>query len=123
LGNGLTKLTIYVANTDATGLRKITTPSGNGLFAVRWSPDGRRLLFVNYVLSVVNVDGSGLQSFDATSDATAASWSATGQQIAYTADAEPMRIFSLKDRSVRAIPVRLHGDFDSPDWQRVPQKR
>jgi WD40 repeat protein len=120
--NGVTGPTVYVVNIDGTGLRKIISPIG-GLFGVRWSPDGKKLLVVSDVLLIVNSTGGAPRSFPATRYANTASWSPDGRRIVFAASAEPMKILSLRDGSVRTIRAKVAGTFNSVDWQHVPHRR
>jgi TolB protein len=71
---------IYVVHADGSGLRRLTRPGWN--FGARWSPDGRRILFVSdrdgrgTDLYVMNADGSGQRNLTRTPGVFehAASW-------------------------------------------------
>jgi TolB protein len=72
---------IYTVHADGTGLRKLTRGPGWDVGA-RWSPDGRRILFLNFRdgfgtdLFVMNADGSGQRRLTHTPGVSelAASW-------------------------------------------------
>jgi dipeptidyl aminopeptidase/acylaminoacyl peptidase len=108
---------MYVINRDGKGLRKLPKTWGDH---VRWSPDGRKLLFIGGGpgpggLFVMNADGTGVHRYDL-KYINAADWSPDGREIAYAASAEPMRILTLKDGSVRAVP-RTGSEIDVLDWR------
>ena len=61
---------IYVMDTDGSGVRKIVRGCCHD-----WSPDGRRLAFVDDAgIYVINVDGTGLTPVVITPDHKDATW-------------------------------------------------
>ena len=98
------KRDIFVMNPDGSGLTQLTHDSGNDIlraspdlpsYGVKaseaWSPDGTHILFSNdhtgqWVLSVMNSDGSGVTQLTQANDppAQSALWSPSGKQVAYT---------------------------------------
>lgn len=52
---------VWLVNADGTGLRRVTTESGQ---FVTWSPDGRFLLVSGYDLYVIRPDGTGRASVE-----------------------------------------------------------
>jgi TolB protein len=79
---------LYVMNADGTGLARLT----NGRADLRWSPDGRRIVFSvpqggSNAISVINADGTGLTNL--TNEPFGDShptWSPDGIRIAFQAE-------------------------------------
>jgi Tol biopolymer transport system component len=84
---------IYVAPVGGGVARPVTAGSVGGDFQPRWSPDGRRILFLRDVgagdndLYVVNADGSGLRQLTNTPSRleAGAAWSPGGSEIVFAA--------------------------------------
>ncbi len=86
-------LALFVMSPDGTGLKRLT-PESLETGAPRWSPDGRRLLFVNGTddlgenprrdLYLIRADGSGLKRLTKNGvDDTMAQWSPDGTHIVF----------------------------------------
>jgi Tol biopolymer transport system component len=76
--------TIYVVNSDGTGLTRITDPD---LYAhyPRWTPGCDKIAFsARDGVYVVNPDGSGLSRLIALPDFALASWSPNGKHVAFS---------------------------------------
>jgi Tol biopolymer transport system component len=83
---------IYVMNADGSGLRRLTdgAPGVTDNYPA-FSPDGSRLAFIRYeskakshFLSVINIDGSGLQDLVSSSGTMSEpTWSPDGSRIAF----------------------------------------
>jgi Tol biopolymer transport system component len=80
---------VYVINPDGTGLRKLTSSGKN--YRPRWSPDGKRMVYVHQVgaqrdLWVMNADGSNkVQVTHLGTVEGGASWSPDGTWLAFGA--------------------------------------
>jgi len=80
---------IYTMNRDGSDVRQVTSLpiAGQNNFELdfSWSPDGTRLLYMrNSILSVINVDGSGLSTLTEAPPGTSfveCDWVASGNQI------------------------------------------
>jgi Tol biopolymer transport system component len=128
---------IYVVNLDGSGLRRITQPlKGVNDFNVRWSPDGKTLLFIREgVLSargqyenriyVVSSNGGGLRLIMARPSITSVSWSPDGLEIAYAGGASTcceIHIFDLARRTDRVLNLKVckrPATCQHLDWQRA----
>lgn len=84
---------IHVIARDGTGLRRLTTSPENDLHP-HWSPDGGSIIFTRYTrggapddgrldIFVMNADGSNERQLTRGSQASYASWSPDGKQLAY----------------------------------------
>jgi len=100
-------LELYVINADGTGLRQLTTDGTDKLFA-RWSPDGRRVVFLRIegifqVIALRAADGSG-----AIEDVTRSPWAV--YQPTFTPDGRHILFGSQEGGLVSAIWImNLHG--------------
>jgi Tol biopolymer transport system component len=86
-------LAIYVAPVGGGAAGQVTAGSVGGDFQPRWSPDGRRILFLRDIgandndLYVVNTDGTGLRQLTDTPTRveSGATWSPSGSEIVFSA--------------------------------------
>jgi TolB protein len=88
-----TRLGVYVASVDGSGVRGLTPkPVGDAYAAPAWSPDGRKIAFAserdgNSEIYLMNADGSGQRSltddlaYDGDPD-----WSPDGQKITFVSN-------------------------------------
>jgi Tol biopolymer transport system component len=137
---------LYVMNADGTGLRRLTRNAALGPSAdPAWSPDGRKLVFVERVerggapcrpvgrcdneIYVLNADGTGLRRLtrNAVADGSPV-WSPDGRSIAFTRDhgRQIVNIYVMNadgsgqrrlTQSLRRRPwIELAW---SPDWKRI----
>jgi Tol biopolymer transport system component len=93
-GGGSTKASVVVANVDGSGLRNLTRIwAGNGS-TPSWSPDGRKIVFVNDragnpEIYVMNADGSGQRNLSRhPGHDSDPEWSPDGKRIAFTTKRE-----------------------------------
>jgi Tol biopolymer transport system component len=93
-GYDSSKLYVVVMNADGSGLRRLRRfdPGNGGLPS--WSPDGRKIVFVNFRdgnfdVYAMNADGSGLRNLTRHSghDSDSA-WAPDGKKIAFTTKRE-----------------------------------
>jgi dipeptidyl aminopeptidase/acylaminoacyl peptidase len=84
---------IYTVRPDGSGLRLLRKDSGSNDLDPVWSPDGRRIAFVQWPMSSNNgwaiwvMNANGTNAHPLTHDgryADAIAWSPTGRQLAYT---------------------------------------
>ena len=88
-----TRLGIYVASVDGSGVRNLTPkPVGAAYAAPAWSPDGRKIAFTserdgNSEIYLMNADGSGQRSLtlNLAYDGDPA-WSPDGQKITFVSN-------------------------------------
>jgi len=112
---------------DGTGLTRLTHLGHAG--GPKWSPDGRRLLFIRYLgggeaqgeLWVVNADGSGARRLTDGSDIVAADWSPHGTQMAIVrrgAPAGELRLWLADENGqhARSIGPAFAGTSATVDW-------
>jgi Tol biopolymer transport system component len=116
---------IYVVNVNGTGLKKITSQWRE----VRWSPDGKTLLFIGQGgrIFTASPHGGPLAPVAPTSSATTVSWSPDGKQIAYDSGRSGTAIHIVdlatrRDRVLKLRPCASPASCQDLDWQRVPAK-
>ena len=133
---------IYVANVDGSGLRKVTKDlkASEEHEHVRWSPDGRTLLFIREGvvgstgqsetrIYAVSAGGGTPRLVLARSTVTSVSWSPNGKQIAYaggTSTCCQIHIFDLtsrRDRVLNLKPCRRPASCQHLDWDPVATRR
>jgi Tol biopolymer transport system component len=111
---------LFVALVSGEGERRLATPEPAGGIVLQrsaFSPDGRRVAFTTYTgcgwrcsttaLSLVNVDGTGLEMIDDRGDAP--SWAPGGSRLAYAG--RGIRVYDLRTRTSHAL-----GDGYRPTW-------
>ncbi len=111
---------LFVASVSGEGERRLATPeAGEGISLQRsaFSPDGRHVAFTTYTgcgwrcytaaLSVVNVDGTGLEVIDDRGDAP--SWAPDGFRLAYAG--RGIRVYDFRTRRSHSL-----GDGYRPIW-------
>jgi TolB protein len=134
---------LYLIKDDGTGLRRLTQNAGLG--GAAWSPDGRKLVFVERPqrsgaacrpagrchdeIYVINTDGTGLRRLtrNAVSDGGPV-WSPDGRRIAFTRDRDPqtVNIYVMNADGTgqrRLTPnIRRRPWIElawSPDWKKI----
>jgi Tol biopolymer transport system component len=122
---------IYSMKPDGSDIKRLTDPPGWNL-EPRWSPDGRRLVFMSnrdgqYDIYVMNADGSG-QTRLTTRQAGAPAWSPDGSKIAFASDPPDggasseiyvMNADGSGERRLTTTPPRANGNYtssDAPAW-------
>jgi Tol biopolymer transport system component len=113
---GLDKGELHVIRADGSGLRVL--PVGKGVWAVRWSPDGRMLAFArssfgdseHASILVADADGRSLRRVGTGFQPT---WSPDGRWLAFTRYASPYSVFRVPVSG--GAPVRIAAGA-SPDW-------
>jgi Tol biopolymer transport system component len=113
---------IYVMNVAGGALRKVTRPPpGVSDRDVRWSPDGKRLLFARgntrTQVFTVSAHGGPVKPLLTAADVRGLSWSPDGKQVAYANG--KIRIFDLasrRHRLVRLKPCMGSGSCQDVDW-------
>ena len=109
-------LSIWVVNADGTDPIRRTPPSSTMGASLAWSPDSRRIAFLEYDrhrsatsarIRVMNADGSNASTVldAATPNLSVAEWSADGEYLLFTRD-EDLYLFRFRDGSL----VRLTAD-------------
>ena len=110
---------IYVANLDGRGVRRVTDPGSVGLdFNPRWSPTGNDLAFLRDVngvdndVYVVHADGTELRRITDTPDRPEfwPSWGQGGAEVTVTTGLGPQRIVAIRladgaERPVGTTPM------------------
>jgi Tol biopolymer transport system component len=109
---------IFVMNADGSGLRNVTSTVTTS-FDFAWSPDGRRIAYLDYdglvgpsaPLYVVNADGTGKQRLTGPLmvDLGSPSWSPDGRTIAFTGRGGDVY-------TVHADGTELHKLTHGPGW-------
>jgi Tol biopolymer transport system component len=110
---------VYAIRPSGGRVRTISAVFGFGL---RWSPGGRKLLFIGGGgslgdLFVMNADGTAIRLL--AKGGYAAAWSPDSREIAYAEEDETIGIGTLGNGRWRRIPVPVGGTIVSLDWQPV----
>jgi TolB protein len=93
---------LHVMNADGTADRLLPNQPGGVCVFPAWSPDGKRIAFMNgaalqadqHQVCVINADGSGLVTLSAPSRrAGLAAWSPDGKQLAFTAGDDAPNVY------------------------------
>ena len=122
---------IFVMNADGSGLRNVTNTATTS-FGSAWSPDGRRIAYLDYEglrgasapLYVVNADGTGKQRLTGPVmvDLGPPSWSPDGRTLAFTGrggDIYTVRADGTGLRKLTRGPGWDVGADWSPDGRRI----
>jgi len=117
---------LYVINTDGTGLRKVADSAKSdpeGQSKVEWSPDGSKLVYVGMDgrgqtdIYVVNADGSGKQQLtDDLSNDLVPTWSPDGAQIAWTGFPGDVFVMNADGSNRRNITPNVSNIDTYPEW-------
>ena len=121
--------TLFVVNTDGSGLRRITAP-GFAEDSGSWSPDGKWILFSSnkQKLFVVHPDGTGLHqiSLDISGaySASEPAWSPDGTKIVlrlFLASTGGQRLYTVRPTGSDLRPLAgTQGSEEFPDWGTHP---
>lgn len=120
--SGADRTGVFAIEADGSGLRRLT-PSGVDVASYEWSPDGRRLAYLDHrgALRLVRADGTGGMRLAANSSLRSPwmlTWSPDGKTIAVEArdpNTSKYRIYLISTGG--GLPRRLpSGDVQSLDW-------
>ncbi len=111
---------IYVINANGTGMRRLTSTSGDDIEA-SWSPDGQKIAFTsqrdgNYEIYIMNTDGSEQQRLtrDPATD-WGPTWSPDSKKIVFASDRNgQMNLFMMNADGSDQRP--LLTNFGSKAW-------
>jgi Tol biopolymer transport system component len=114
----------WLVNADGSEERRLTpqTP-GRGAISPRWSPDGHRIAYVEYIdhsssydIWVMNTDGSDKRRLTRLGDAEEPAWSPDGRQIAFSHDSD-IFVLTLGTGSLQRLTKTPTTILESyPDW-------
>ena len=113
---------LYVVSADGSGQRRLTGPA-----LVRtpvWSPDGRRIAFVNRrdgrALYVMNADRSGLRIVARVQRFATPAWSPDGRRIVFQGSGDGnVYVVNADGSGQRTLARRGSGPAWSPDGRRI----
>lgn len=123
LGNQPDRYDIYTVDADGKNLTNLTRGSQDNNTNPRWSPDGTRIAFLrNWVVWVMNANGSG--AFQVTSQLKSRyfAWSPLGNQLVLddfdlnTATSHGLYVLTLGASSLPRKITSLTGTESSPQW-------
>ena len=118
---GPSKMTLFVANADGTGERRLL-PHSDGLdYDASFSPDGKWIAFTRaageFTLYVVPAGGGDATAITAGEDP---SWARNSRTIVFTRGRDRARRLSLLDVPTRRVKDvnRISGSCSQPSWAR-----
>lgn len=128
-----TGLDLFTANTDGTGITRLTSSPGDERVP-RWSPDGKKLAFTadfdGHGIYVMDWDGGKVVKVTASSTDFAPAWSPDGTKIAFRSSSrglptqvdDEIYVVDVASREVAQLTDNSAGDFDpawSPDGSQI----